>query len=391
MANTNNVRRTITNLRDPQQIRELNRQLEWIWNQLLGGLNERAFSAVGRARITEVVQNKIAENINADSATVVRLKAALADLMVATIAVAEIDWAHIVDLNADRLDALNAVIKSLDAQHADVTTLAAALAEIAVLEARSATFNKATVNHLVSQALNLDGYGTMDDVFIRNLKVAYAQMVSATIGNLCLRASDGNYYTIDVSQAGLVTATLVSPSSAEIDAGQTTGGRTIVETEITAGEMNTATLLATYALVNKIDAATIDVDQLFAREAFIDKLIANIIEGEDFIEIRTKTDGLNDVVQIETDGLHVIGVNENYGVRRYTGNEVLIDDTGMSVLINGIRYSRFASSFAQFGNYQLRHTAEGGLAFVLVEPEPDPEPPVEPVEPEIPEEPEVAG
>ena len=157
------------------------------------------------------------------------------------------------------LEAFNAVIQNLEAGHVQAETLDAAMAYIASLEAGFATFTQAQVTHMVANALNLDGNGTMNDVFIRNLRVAYAQMVSATIGNLCIKASDGNYYTIDVSQAGLVTATQTSLTPAEIAAGETEGHKTILDTDIVAANLATDTLLATYALVNRIDAARIDV------------------------------------------------------------------------------------------------------------------------------------
>ena len=49
--------------------------------------------------------------------------------------------------------------------------------------------------------------------------------------------------------------------------------------------MNTGNLLATFALVNQIDAARIDVDQLFARQAFIDQLNTSVIQSQDFIQL----------------------------------------------------------------------------------------------------------
>ena len=42
--NTPKQRVTLNNLTEPQQLRELNRQLEWIWNQLMGGLTQKALS-----------------------------------------------------------------------------------------------------------------------------------------------------------------------------------------------------------------------------------------------------------------------------------------------------------------------------------------------------------
>ena len=132
--------------------------------------------------------------------------------------------------------------------------------------------------------MNLD-YGAAGQVFIRNLAVEYAQMIGASIGNLCIKASNGQYYSIDVDSSGNVTGTLTTVTEQEIDAGQTESGRVILETSITASQISTSSLLGTFALINQIDAARIDVDQLFARQAFIDKLNTSIIQSQDFIEL----------------------------------------------------------------------------------------------------------
>ena len=203
----------------------------------------------------------------------------------AHIAEAAITYAHIAQacveaLTSGSLEAMTAKIQSLEASDIQTDTLAAALAAFTVITCGSASFDQATVQHLVAEALNLS-FGVGDEVFINNLKVAYAQMVSAAIGNLCIRASDGSYYTIDVDADGNVSATKTTVADGEISAGQTDAGRVILETDITAESLSTSNLLATYALINRIDAARIDVDQLFAREAFIAKLrTSEIIAGK---------------------------------------------------------------------------------------------------------------
>lgn len=203
----------------------------------------------------------------------------------AHIAQAAITYAHIAQacveaLTSGSLEAMTAKIQSLEASDIQTDTLAAALAAFTVITAGTATFDAATVQHLVAEALNLS-FGVGDEVFINNLKVAYAQMVSAAIGNLCIRASDGSYYTIDVDADGNVSATKTTVTDGEINAGQTDAGRVILETDITAENLSASNLLATYALINRIDAARIDVDQLFAREAFIAKLrTSEIIAGK---------------------------------------------------------------------------------------------------------------
>ena len=202
--------------------------------------------------------------------------------------------AHIDEIVAGEIttDALYAAFAELIALKAgtitadNITTdsLAAELARITVLSCGSATFDRATVTHLVSEAMNLE-YGVAGQVFIKNLAVEYAQMVGATIGNLCIKASDGNYYTIDVDENGNVSATKTTVTEGEITAGETSGGRVILETNITAANLNTSNLLATYALINKIDAARIDVAELFAQSAFVDALYTSKIYGDKSIEM----------------------------------------------------------------------------------------------------------
>ena len=340
------------------------------------------------------------------------------------------------------LEAVTAKIESLTAGDISTDRLAAALAAFTVVTAGTASFDRATVAHLVAEAMNLS-FGTAGEVFVENLRVAYAQMVQAAIGNLCIRASDGDYYAIDVASDGSVTATKVSVGDAEILAGQTDAGRVILETSLTAQSLNTANLLATYALINRIDAARIDVDTLWAREAFIahlhtadissngsivliagkaddalsaasDAQSAAEAAGSDAAEAKTTADSAQSaaqaaqstaasasaaaddaqdtasaaaaaaadasadaadavtaaqaalpredfqrVVRIDESGLHV-GDNQ-------TTSEVLIDSESVNVVMGGQKYSRFAANYVQFGNYQLRKSADGGLAFKLKE------------------------
>lgn len=289
--------------------------------------------------------------------------------------------ANIID--AVSIDAVTAKIESLTAKDIRTDRLAAALASFTVLTAGAASFDRATVQHLVASAMNLS-FGVGGDVFIENLKVIYAQMVSAAIGDLCIKASDGNYYSIDVDAQGCVTATLTALSEDEIAAGQTDAGRVILGTEVTAQEINTSNLLATYALVNKIDAARIDVDQLFAREAFISRLTTGEIIGgksltilagelEEAAELaggaqdaadqakNAATEGLSRaeferVVRIDGDGLHV-------GDSR-SASEVLVDSGSVRVMIGGQSYSSFGSGYLQLGDdIRIRRPKGGGVAF----------------------------
>ena len=187
-------------------------------------------------------------------------------------------------VDAISINAVKARLAEITAEGIETDELAAELARITVLIAGTAAFDAATIKHLVAEAMNLE-YGVAGQVFIKNLAVEYAQMVGAAIGKLCIRASDGKYYLLDVGADGKVTAAETTVTDGEIEAGQTSGGSVIVETNITAASLNTTNLLATYALINKIDAARIDVGELVARKTLTDALYTSRIYGGKSLEL----------------------------------------------------------------------------------------------------------
>lgn len=66
------------------------------------------------------------------------------------------------------------------------------------------------------------------------------------------------------------------------------------------------------------------------------------------------------IVRIDDAGLHI-------GDNRNTNNEVLIDSEAVNVITGGAMESKFTGSYIQFGYYQLRRTADNGLAFKVRE------------------------
>lgn len=185
------------------------------------------------------------------------------------------------ELYAAFADIMTLKVGTLNANNITTDKLAAALASFVVVTAGTANFDKATVQHLVANLFNLTGSGVMEDVFIHNLKIAYAQMVSASIGNLVLQSSAGDYYQIDVDQEGNVSATKVEPSPSEIENGVYGETRPILATSMTVDDMNASDIKAVHMLINKIDAARIDVETLFANTTFTNLLAtSNIIGGK---------------------------------------------------------------------------------------------------------------
>lgn len=182
-------------------------------------------------------------------------------------------------INADKIDttainAINAVLGTADIADARIALADIDFAKVKDLNAQSAYFGQAVI-----QA------GVANKLFIPRLSVDYAQVVSATIGDLVIQATNENYYKLDVDLDGNVTATQVTPTAAEIAAGHTSDGRTIYTgTEITASELNTTDIYASHALMDEITANVINTDQLFAREATIAKINALDLSSNTYIQ-----------------------------------------------------------------------------------------------------------
>lgn len=181
--------------------------------------------------------------------------------------------ARIVELTVEKMIADTVVAGQITAG-----TLESTFAYMVSLSAKFGSFDFETVQNLVSGAMVLEK-GSADSLYIKNLSVLYAQILNATIGSLCIQASDGNYYQIDVTEnsdgEAIVNATKVEVNEGEISSGQTESGKVILDTDILAERLTTGTLFATEALTNSLLAAKIDVDTLTARSAFIQKLTSS--------------------------------------------------------------------------------------------------------------------
>ena len=304
--------------------------------QLPSGIISGSKLALGSVGIGQLQEGAVGE-LQIQEAAIGNAHIQNAAISAANIQTAAIEFAHIAaatinSLNAGAIEAGAAKIASLDAHDIETDSLAAALAAFTVITCGTATFDAATIQHLVARSMNLD-YGAAGQVFIRNLAVEYAQMIGASIGNLCIRASNGQYYSIDVDSSGNVTGTLTTVTEQEIDAGQTESGRVILETSITASEISTSSLLGTFALINQIDAARIDVDQLFARQAFIDQLNTSVIQSQDFIQlvVGTVDDSVEDAMQDATPA--VLRIDSSRGT-------VFKDNNVSTVLSVSIHYGK---------------------------------------------------
>ena len=239
--NSPTIRRNLSNLNSPLELRELNRQLEWLWKKLLGNLDEKSFSDGTVQHITTTVENQIIECVTSESIDTNLLSAAIAKMVVAVIGVCDADYLSAIDAN-------------------------------------------------VEQLLVRDGYGS--SFTFRNLKVLYAQVANAMVDNLIIGAADGSgYYRISIDAHGILRAEPVEVTPEEVDSGISSGGHVIMNSEIITDELKAETILGSYALINKIRTEQLDVAHLFAREAFINALVTREIFADGgTLEIISKTE-----------------------------------------------------------------------------------------------------
>ena len=222
-----------------------------------------------------------------------------------------IEYAHLASatidsLTADAITAVQAEIQnliagkitadSIDADSIDAINAKLGVAEIADAEIQNADIDYAQIKDLAAETAifehSITEQGIAEKLFINRLMISYGQMVQATIGDLVIGASNGNYYHIDVvwdaNGVPSLTPTQVSVSAQEIENGRTAAGQTIISDVGTYADLSAENFYAINSIIDRITAKRIDVDQLFAREATIAQLNTVNISNNQYIGIAVR-------------------------------------------------------------------------------------------------------
>lgn len=191
-------------------------------------------------------------------------------------------------ISAGAIDASKIDTNDINAINATLGT-----AQIAIAQIASADINYAHVKDLSADeaifSTTITEQGIADKLYIGRLAITYGQMVEATIGDLIIGDDDGNYYHIGVEWDDdgvptLVPTQVTTPSAAEISAGHTSDGKTIIGDVGTFAELSSEDFYAINSIIDRITAKRIDVDELWARQAFIDKLMVTDISSNTYIQ-----------------------------------------------------------------------------------------------------------
>ena len=232
----------------------------------VSGYDLKSGAVNNRALASDAVRG---ENIQAGAITAREIEAGS---ITAEQIASRIITAELIAAGAIRADAIDT--DDLTAIQATLQIASIANAQIAVADIGYAQIKDANVQSLIARDALTDRY------YIDKLQVRNVQAVNATVGELIVKAKDNKYYRLDIDSSGVLTPTEVTNlTSAEIAAGVTSDGHSsIIETDLTVQDLAASNMKAINALIDKISASRINVDELFARTAFINKLNTTDIE-----------------------------------------------------------------------------------------------------------------
>ena len=194
--------------------------------------------------------------------------AELARITQAEIGKVKIGAAQIQDLKAQVAQIVTAVIQTAVIDWAQIEELKAAIIEVLHAEIQVGTFTLAEVENLLAEALVLKK-GTAESMYITNLAVTSANLLSAMLGKLVLKGEDGKYYQVMVGADGTIHTQEVQPSEAEIEAGETESGQGIVDTNANFADLTAQNIKGNEAIFQTILAQSLTAGKLTAGEAMI--------------------------------------------------------------------------------------------------------------------------
>ena len=266
------------------------------------GLNEYVAGLVSSARIdvSQIARldpdtgELYLDNVHFGDAQIEDLEARFAQIWSADIYLADIQTALVDALHANFAQIADAQIQNATIQSAQITDLTTAAANIAKAEIGQAEIDFAQIKALSAKDVIIEK-GLGGKLYIADLAVTEANMVSLTVGELIVKGQDGGFYSVSIDEDGKVVADKklvagndledLSITGGKIANGTINGDTKIIESSITAKTLNVQDIFAENAMVLKLIAQNINVDELFANEAFINKLNATDIVSNTYLKL----------------------------------------------------------------------------------------------------------
>ena len=238
--------------------------------KLLASITAGASANDRLAHVLDTEGNVQAEKI-AGKLNLVRIEnltAEIARIATAAIGEATIEAAQIHDLQAQVAKIVTVSIRDAHINSAQIDDLAAAVAKLIHAEVGVGEFTLAEIKNLLAEALVLE-QGSADSMYITNLAVTSANLLSAMLGKLVLRGEDGKYYQVMIGADGTIHTQEVQPSEAEIEAGETESGQGIVDTSANFADLTAQNIKGNEGIFQTILAQSMTAGKLTAGEAMI--------------------------------------------------------------------------------------------------------------------------
>lgn len=236
----------------------------------------------------------------------------------------------------------NAQIDNASITNAKISNAGIEYAKIKELNAESAFFGQSVFQEAVGEKL-----------YVPRLLFDTAQGRQMVVKDIVVGASNGKYYHLDITETdnGIqMTPTEYTVSASEVAQGHTTDGQPIIGTTATVADLATTNLYAIDALIDRITAKRINVDELWARQAFINKLNVQDLTSNTYIHaaIEGLEGDISDVQQTAD------GVNVEVGkIKDGTTAVKALDNTRVSITASGVSIKTGGTFSVASGNFSL--------------------------------------
>ena len=191
---------------------------------------------------------------------------------------AKIGWAQVQQLEAKVAEICTATIETADIDWANILELTTSVAKIANAEIENADIDFAKVKGLTADKAIITK-GVNGKLYVTDLAVTEANMVSLTTGALMVKGQDGSFYQNTVTEEGTIEPVLVEVEGDNLANATIPGGK-LIENTITARELNVEEIFANRALMIELTASLGKFSNLFANEAVVEQLRTHLIESD---------------------------------------------------------------------------------------------------------------
>ena len=317
------------------------------------GLNQAVANAIANSNIN------ISQIVNFDESVGVAVEKAT------------IKWADIETLSADIAQIAVAEIAKANIDAAKITNLVTEFAKIAKTEVGNAIINAANIdwanitwasiqNNVSQNSIFTNGVG--GKLYIRDLAVTEANIVSLSVGELIVKGDGGLFYAITVDKDGKIKTEQkqvetknIADSAINNDkiANNTINGATkILEGSITVDRLNANEIFANSALVEELIAANINVDTLFGREATIAKINTMDITSNTYLQEYVGNNIDNAIINMTPDSISAkVMASDDFTAMYPTRDDV--DDAIDGIVIGGRNFIRNSKDMILEGTHGI--------------------------------------